>query len=249
MKIVRGIGLVFLFAAAIGAQQRGGLVSPQPFVAGSFGNVLFPGGSSALPGIQRGFGNVVFPGGAGPRLVVPFSATDPRFLLARPGVAGARFGRGFGDGFGRRGGNVILAPYAVPVYVGGFYDNPYLGADGQPQQVAPPQPQPNITVVYPPLQQPMVMSPYPDAAGVAAAGPPAPETQPAAGPPAAPEPETYLIAFKDRTIYSAVAFWVDGDTLHYFTSGNMHNQASLSLVDKELTQRLNKELGIDLRLP
>lgn len=248
MKIVRGIGLVFLFAAAIGAQQRGGLVSPQPFVAGSFGNVLFPGGSSALPGIQRGFGNVVFPGGAGPRLVVPFSATDPRFL-GRPGVAGARFGRGFGDGFGRRGVNVVLAPYPVPVYVGGFYDNPYLGADGQPQQVAPQQPQPNITVVYPPLQQPMVMSPYPDAAGVAAAGPPAPEIQPAAGPPAAPEPETYLIAFKDRTIYSAVAFWVDGDTLHYFTSGNMHNQASLSLVDKELTQRLNKELGIDLRLP
>jgi endonuclease YncB( thermonuclease family) len=95
----------------------------------------------------------------------------------------------------------------------------------------------------------MVMSPYPDAAGVATAGPPAPEIQPAAGPPATPEPETYLIAFKDRTIYSAVAFWVDGDTLHYFTSGNMHNQASLSLVDKELTQRLNKELGIDLRLP
>ena len=124
-----------------------------------------------------------------------------------------------------------------------------MGADGQPQQVAPPQPQPNITVVYPPLQQPMVMSPYPDAAGLAAAGRPAPEIQPAAAPPAAPEPETYLIAFKDRTIYSAVAFWVDGDTLHYFTSGNMHNQVSLSLVDKELTQRLNKELGIDLRLP
>jgi len=160
MKIVRGIGLVLLFAAAVGAQPRGGLVSPQPFVAGSFGNVLFPGGSSALPGIQRGFGNVVFPGGAGPGLVFPFSATDPAFL-ARPGVAGARFGRGFGNGFGRRGGNVVLAPYPVPVYVGGFYDNPYLGADGQPQQVAPPQAQPNIVVVYPPLQQPMVLRPAP----------------------------------------------------------------------------------------
>lgn len=141
MKIVSGMGLVLWFAAAVGAQQRGGLVSPQPFVAGSFGNVLFPGGSSALPGIQRGFGNVVFPGGGGPGLVVPFSG-NPAFF-ARPGVAGARFGRGFGDGFGRRGGNVVLAPYAVPVYVGGFYDNPYLGADGQPQQVPPPQqPQP-----------------------------------------------------------------------------------------------------------
>ena len=248
MKIVSAMGLVLLFATAVSAQHRGGLVNPQPFVAGSFGNVVFPGGSSAFPGIQRGFGNVVFPGGTGPRLIVPFSVTDPTFL-AKPGWAGARFGRGFGNGFGRRGGNVVLAPYAVPVYVGGFYDNPYLGADGQPQQVPPPQPQPNITVVYTPLPQPMVLSPYADAAGVATASPPPPETQPAAGPPPAPEPESYLIAFKDRTIYSAVAFWVDGDTLHYFTSGNMHNQVSLSLVDKELTERLNKELGIDLRLP
>ena len=51
------------------------------------------------------------------------------------------------------------------------------------------------------------------------------------------------------TIYSAVAYWVDGDTLHYFTTGNTHNQASLSLIDRELTERLNRELGIDFKLP
>jgi hypothetical protein len=64
------------------------------------------------------------------------------------------------------------------------------------------------------------------------------------------EPSTgYLIALKDHTIYSAVAYWVEGDTLHYFTSSSSHNQASLSLVDRELTGRLNVEKGTAIRLP
>jgi len=46
-----------------------------------------------------------------------------------------------------------------------------------------------------------------------------------------------------------VAYWVDGDTLHYFTSGNTHNQVSLSLIDRDLTQRLNKESGLEVNLP
>ena len=40
-----------------------------------------------------------------------------------------------------------------------------------------------------------------------------------------------------------------GDTLHYFTSSNIHNQVSISLIDRQLTERLNKELGIDFKLP
>jgi endonuclease YncB( thermonuclease family) len=68
-----------------------------------------------------------------------------------------------------------------------------------------------------------------------------------------PEPAAdsarYLLAFKDHTIYSAVAYWVDGDTMHYFTTGNTHNQASISLIDRELTERLNREMGIDFKLP
>jgi len=64
----------------------------------------------------------------------------------------------------------------------------------------------------------------------------------------AEEPAHYLIAFKDHTIYVALAYWVDGDTLHYFTSGNTHNQVSISLLDRPLTERLNKESGIDFKL-
>ena len=73
----------------------------------------------------------------------------------------------------------------------------------------------------------------------------------AAGPGPQPgmEQPHYLIAMKDHTIYSAVAYWADGDTLHYFTSGNIHNQVSVSLIDRDLTERLNKEMGTDFRLP
>ena len=46
-----------------------------------------------------------------------------------------------------------------------------------------------------------------------------------------------------------MAYWADGDTLHYFTTGNIHNQASMSLIDRELTERLNREMGIDFTLP
>jgi hypothetical protein len=41
----------------------------------------------------------------------------------------------------------------------------------------------------------------------------------------------WLSFFKDHTIYSAVAYYTEGDTLYYFTSGNVHNQVSLTLVE------------------
>jgi hypothetical protein len=42
---------------------------------------------------------------------------------------------------------------------------------------------------------------------------------------------------------------VDGDALHYFTDGNHHNQVSLGLVDRDFTEKLNKEAGVDVKLP
>jgi hypothetical protein len=68
-----------------------------------------------------------------------------------------------------------------------------------------------------------------------------------AGPPA--EPAHYYIALKDHHIYLAVAYWVEGSTLHYFLPGNTHNQVSVSLVDKDLTARLNRESGTEVKLP
>jgi endonuclease YncB( thermonuclease family) len=64
-----------------------------------------------------------------------------------------------------------------------------------------------------------------------------------------PVGDHYLFAFRDHSIYSAVAYWVDGDTLHYFTSGDTHKQAPLSTLDRNLTERLNRESGTRLNLP
>jgi hypothetical protein len=73
MRIVSGLSVFFLVGAALAAQVRPGLT-------GSFGNVVFPGGTAAQ-GVQRGFGNVAFPGTGGPKVSVPFSI--PTRLWAR----------------------------------------------------------------------------------------------------------------------------------------------------------------------
>ena len=140
---------------------------------------------------------------------------------------------------------------------GGFYD---YGAYGYGDSYAgyPQQQQPNVTIVNPQEQPPVTASPviinigYPPAQyGPASAAPPpsAQEPEPQAGGKAPVEPTHYLIALKDHTIYSAVAYWVDNNTLHYFTSGNTHNQISLSLVDRDLTQRLNQGSALQVNLP
>ena len=136
---------------------------------------------------------------------------------------------------------------AYPVYLGGYYDSSYIAPQAPPDYQE--QQQPNITIVMPPPQTPVpviINNYYP---GATTDNPNAEPTAPQAADDTASEPSHYLIAYKDRTIYAAVAYWVEGDTLHYFTAGNTHNQVSLSLVDRDLTARLNKETGVEVKLP
>jgi len=243
MRTLGGFCLTLLLSAAMFAQQRG--FGTSPVIQGGFGNVVFPGGTSAIPGIQRTMPGIVL---SGPRLNVPFSSQDPTRLSSQ----GILPGRGYlGLSSPRISRGAIVA---VPVYVGGYgygygygsyYDNSYPAEQVAPQQPAS-QP-PNIIVVYPPAPQPVVVGgPGEGLAGAPQAFSPEPAGDLAAAP---PEPMHYLIAFKDHTIYSAVAYWVDGDTLHYFTSRNTHNQASIALVDRDLTERLNHESGMTVQLP
>jgi len=219
----------------------------------SFGSVVFPGGtSSTSPGITRNFGSVVFPGG---------TQTQPVYggapvIGVRPGVGAATLTPAGNSNFRRtptNGRGTRVTPsyvYAYPVYIGG-YDNSYAAQEPAPQQ-------PNVTVVYPPRQQatPVMIQVGPDGEYTTMVqrqpatiyeAPQRRETAEESEP--ATDSTRYLLAFKDHTIYSAVAYWADGDTLHYFTTGNTHNQASISLIDRELTERLNRELGIDFKLP
>jgi hypothetical protein len=227
MRALSGFCIAFLFAGGMFAQYRG---NPTPYMTGGFPSVVFPGGTPGTsPGIVRYQTNVVHPGGGGPQLVVPYSSGYHR---------------------GARGGGAYIYSYPYPVYMGGgYYDASAAGyvdsgapAPVQQQPAAPASP---IIINIGLPTAPPVQTPAPQAYG-----PPQPSEQPEAQEDSsAAEPTHYLIAFKDHTIYSAVAYWVDGATLHYFTSGNVHNQASLSLIDRELTERLNRESGMQVNLP
>ena len=247
MMVRTGLALALLGSATLVAQIRGGFINPTPTVTGSFGNVVFPGGTGNMPGITRTFGNATFPGGGGPHFNVPLAPHDP----SRFAGTFNNFNRGER---GARRSSVYAFPYVVPVYYGGYgfsgYPDNSYGYGYPDQGVVPPQQQaPNVVVIY-------ANGPQQPAGNAALYQPSSPQ---ASAPEAAPEDSNaqvsnapamnYLIAFKDHTIYSAVAYWVEGDTLHYFTSGSTHNQVSLSLVDKDLTERLNREAGVAMQLP
>jgi hypothetical protein len=252
MQIVRAGLFILAGVGLLSAQQYGSI--------GGFGSILFPGTGHA-PASRTPFGNILFPGNGGPPGYNAFSSvTNPSFA----GRLGATVG-GFGAyrGGGRhRGGGGGYAPYAYPVYVGGSgygygYGSGYgYGYDPSAQQ----QQQGNVMVIYPPPTPPVVINQNFTAPPASSGEQPqdngsdtnmhlyqAPSNNPE---PAASSNETpyYLIAFKDHSIYTAVAYYIEGDTLHYFTSGNVHNQVSLSLVDQPLTQRLNSERGVDVKM-
>jgi len=197
-------------------------------------------------GSPHGFGNVLFPGtGTAPRAAVPFSVPSsfPQRLGAIvsgwPGYTGAPSL----DPLRRR---TTVVPMIWPVYVGGFY--PYEPA------------QPSITIVAPPQQPaaPVTINQYfgGEAARSASAGPLAERETvrtyqaPARAPAEEPvESVLFLIALKDSSVYSAVAYWIEGDALHYITPQGKHNQVSLELVDRALSEKLNRGRKVEFRLP
>ncbi len=189
----------------------------------SAGSVVHPGGN--LPGVTRSLGSVVNPAQGGLR--VP------------------------GSHSGGTNNNRVVSAY--PIFIGGYYPTPYLTPTDSlgAAPTSDPAPANNITVVMPPQQPvtPVVINYNYGSAPPPAPNQPVDREQPAASDDNTSDPSHYLIAFKDHTIYAATAYWVDGDTLHYFTAGNVHNQASLGLVDRDFTERLNREAGLDVKLP
>ena len=59
----------------------------------------------------------------------------------------------------------------------------------------------------------------------------------------------YLIAFRDHRIQAAVAYWVDGDTLHYVTRDREQRQVKLDEIDRPFSEQLNRDRRVDFRLP
>ena len=241
MRYVTAAILALALSVGAAAQHRGG-----------------SGGaaSTRTNGYSSGYGNVVFPGTGGPPpMIDPFAASFASRLGAT--ISGYPPYRGF-PSRGRRGGAVV--PYMFPVYIGGL-DNPY-----------PYQQTPNVTVVAPPQYvtqpaAPIIINQYfgsetarpvvteygPDGREI----PPsdssgtrtyqAPSNAPAE--PSQSDSVVFFVALKDSSVYTAVAYWVEGETLHYITPHGKHNQVSLALVDRELSARLNEGHKVDFHLP
>ncbi len=194
-------------------------------------------------GSRSGFGNVVFPGtGNAPRLGHPFSITDPTFAR-RLGATISGFPPYTGAPVGahRMRFSTPIWPAFYPMFVGGYYPPA-------------PEPAPNV-VVYQPAQPapPVVINQY---FSSEVAPKPAEESNvrvydaPVRAPAEPPEaPLSFLIATKDRSVFSAAAYWVEGDALHYVTPRGKHENIPLANVDRELSEKLNENHQVQFRLP
>ncbi|MGH9719996.1 MAG: hypothetical protein ACRD8O_07270 [Bryobacteraceae bacterium] len=129
-----------------------------------------------------------------------------------------------------------------PVFVGGFSYGYY---DSYPYYSQPyysyPYYAPGVTVIAPPPPPPQVYYAYSRPA-------PPPLVREYREPSSSREEAVYLIAFRDETIQAAVAYWTEGDTLHYVTRLREQKRVALATVDIVLSERLNRERGVSFRL-
>ena len=226
-----------------------------------------PGGQFWSPG---GFGSILYPATGHAPQTPPGGFTGPYYS---PQVfGGGGLGHRYIGGYGGVGGTVVV-PY--PIFYGGYYggdpsaygpaysygDQPpvansnavpsvvinqafvpqqanpvvrdYTGDQSSDQQQSQQSQQSSGLKLY----QAPASHPYADAAQAA---------QQAAN---SDQPTLYLIAFKDHSIVQALGYWMGGSTLHYVSVEHTLNQASIDLIDRDLSQRLNDERGVEFHLP
>ncbi|MBI3666440.1 MAG: hypothetical protein HY236_09505 [Acidobacteria bacterium] len=59
----------------------------------------------------------------------------------------------------------------------------------------------------------------------------------------------FLIAAKDGAVYSAAAYWVEDDTLHFITTDGRHDRLEMAEVDRALSEKLNQGRRVGFGLP
>jgi len=215
-----------------------------------------------------GFGNVLYPGTGHAPAAPPGGINGPQFFGGRPVLA-----RPVPAAHPQHGRTVIV-PY--PVFYGGYgyagygYDPSlaygpaypgYAPGYGDASAMYNPNGVPSVVInqnFIPQQANPVVREYVPgDTTGdqsqsglrLYQAPTPSQGQAPAARSISDEQPTLYLIAFKDRSIVQALGYWMEGATLHYVTVDHNLNQASLDVIDRDLSQRLNSERGIEFKLP
>jgi hypothetical protein len=146
------------------------------------------------------------------------------------GSVGARGGYGGGGYYG----GAVAIPYVFPSY--GYTPSYGSGYNDPGYSYAPPPPEQPMD--YGPGGGQPEPPPSEDSLRVYQA--PAPSPQEAA----MSEGRYYLIAYKDHSVYTALAYWMENGALNYVTPQNAHNQVTLDLLDVDLTKQLNTRRGM-----
>jgi hypothetical protein len=216
---MRNVVLTVLFLTFLGTVFAQGHQGPY-WSLGGYGNVVYPGTGHAPTG---GF-------------------TGPTYLTAARNGAGAAAPVAHPQ---HRRSSVVL----YPVFYGtGAYDPSYYGDQSQP--AADPNGTPSVVInqnFVPQQGNPVVREYEADA----------PPDQPSgmrlyqntSHPYDDAQPTLYLIAFKDHSIIQALGYWMEGGALHYVSVEHTLNQVSMDLIDRDLSQRLNDERGVQFKLP
>jgi hypothetical protein len=184
----------------------------------------------------------------------PFSISDPGYVARlQATVSGTPGYTGAPTGGGRAPRVVPVLPYAVPFYVGGYFQPP-----APPLVMVAPAQQPSTQVIVNQFYTPETAKPRmreygengEEISGVRVYS--APTLKPATEEPAATnresQPPVYLVAFKDNSIQSVMAFWREGAALHYVTVQGDHKTAPLTSFDENFTGQLNRQRGLEFKL-
>jgi hypothetical protein len=160
------------------------------------------------------------------------------------GGYGGGYRGGYGGGYYR--GRSYIWPYAYPAFGYGDYGYPGYGygsdyGDPGSGYSAPPETMDYGQPAPPPdMNQYPQQVPQPNNGGLQMYQAPAPTPQEQA----MSDGRYYLIAYKDHSIYTALAYWMENGALNYVTPQNVHNQISLDLLDLDLTKLLNSRRGL-----
>lgn len=209
------------------------------------------GQRGGIPGPGFG-GNILNPGGGGGSTIpwpAPVNNHASRLGATVSGRPMAGYNSGGGGGRGAAATSYFAYPVAYPVYV------PVETAPApQPTQIIN-QPAPSVVInnnympdtAARPMMREYSADSLPPPLGQQERRRPQPEPEDM-DEPATIKPVVYLVAMKDGGVYSAVAYWLEDSTLHYITPKHDHNHASLDLVDRELTDQLNRERKVPFKL-
>jgi hypothetical protein len=223
--------LLLLLAASLWAQRA---ADPT-----GFGRISNPGGAVGTTG-GAGFGRLIYPGTG-----APVAVRNPRLpgspLVAAPVPQVAHGSHGI----------AVAVPYPV-FYGGNYYDYdapsaPMAGYSQYPGTGYDQVTQPPVVIINqyfkPDTANPVVR----DYSNVPLPAPQqVPDDQAAT---TADQQVMFLVALKDHTIFPAIAYWVEGDTLNYITVQGAKNSVSLDLVDRDFSKQINKERKVEFGLP